>query len=126
MKGSSLVVQCLRLGALGLGFNPGQGTKILQASWPCVYSVTQSCATLCDPMDCSHKAPLSMGFSGKKTGVGSYFLLQEIFLTEGSKPRTHISCLAGSFFTTKPPGKPQGFMVHMLKALLMGYANALG
>uniref|UniRef100_A0A4W2F7W2 Cadherin-6 n=2 Tax=Bos indicus x Bos taurus TaxID=30522 RepID=A0A4W2F7W2_BOBOX len=57
------------------------------------------------------RAPPSMGFSGKKTGVGSHFLLQEIFLTEGSKPRTHISCLAGNFFTTKPPGKPQGFMI---------------
>ena len=88
--------------------------------------VAKSCPTLSTPWTAALRAPLSMGFSGKKTGVGSYFLLQEIFLTEGSKPRTHISCLAGSFFTTKPPGKPQGFMVHMLKALLMGYANALG
>ena len=23
----------------------------------------QSCLTLCDPMDCSHQAPLSVGFS---------------------------------------------------------------
>ena len=29
----------------------------------CVCSVTQSCPTLCDPMDCGHQAPLSMGFS---------------------------------------------------------------
>ena len=28
--------------------------------------VTQSCLTLYDPMDCSHQAPLSMGFSGQK------------------------------------------------------------
>ena len=39
--------------------------------------VTQSCPTLCDPMDCS-----SSGFlcpwdsSGKNTEVGCYFLLQ--------------------------------------------------
>ena len=78
------------------------------------------------PWTAALRAPLSMGFSGKKTEVGSHFLLQEIFLTEGSKPRTHISCTAGSFFTTKPPGKPQGFMVHMLKALLMVYANGWG
>ena len=25
--------------------------------------VGQSCPTLCDPVDCSHQAPLSMGFS---------------------------------------------------------------
>ena len=85
--------------------------------------VAKSHPTLSTPWTAALRAPLSMGFSGKKTEVGSHFLLQEIFLTEGSKPRTHISCTAGSFFTTKPPGKPQGFMVHMLKALLMGYAN---
>ena len=27
------------------------------------YSVAQSCLTLCDPMDCSPQAPLSIGFS---------------------------------------------------------------
>ena len=40
--------------------------------------VAQSCLTLCDPMDC--RLP---GFSGKNTGVGCHFLLQEIFLTQG-------------------------------------------
>ena len=29
-----------------------------------MYLVTQSCPTLCDPMDCvAHQAPLAMGFS---------------------------------------------------------------
>ena len=28
----------------------------------CVCSVTQSCLTLCDPMDCNRRAPLFMGF----------------------------------------------------------------
>ena len=28
-----------------------------------VYEVAQSCPTLCDPIDCSLQAPLSMGFS---------------------------------------------------------------
>ena len=45
--------------------------------------VAQSCPTLCDPMDCKHQAPLSMGFSSKNTGVGCHFLLQEIFPTQG-------------------------------------------
>ena len=43
---------------------------------------------------------------GKNTGVGCHFLLQGIFLTQGSN--THLLCLlalAGRFFTTKPPGK---------------------
>ena len=33
---------------------------------------------------------------GKNTGVGSHFLLQEIFLTQGLDP---VSCTAGRFFT---------------------------
>ena len=36
--------------------------------------VAQSCLTLCNPMDCI----------GQNTGVGSLFLLQSIFLTQGS------------------------------------------
>ena len=38
----------------------------------------------------------------KTTGVGCHFLLQEIFLTQGSSPRLLI---AGGFFTTEPLGK---------------------
>ena len=47
-------------------------------------SITQSCPTLCDPMDCSPPGScgrLQRKFPGKNTGVGCYFLLQEIFLT---------------------------------------------
>ena len=36
----------------------------------------QSCPTLCDPIDSSHQAPPSLGFSGKNIGVGCHFLLQ--------------------------------------------------
>ena len=34
---------------------------------------TQSCPTLCDPMDCSHQAPLSMGFSRQENWSGLPF-----------------------------------------------------
>ena len=46
--------------------------------------VTQSCATLCDPMDTRLLRPWSS--LGKSTGVGCHFLLQGIFLTQGSNP----------------------------------------
>ena len=36
----------------------------------------QSCPTLCDPIDGSHQAPRSLGFSSKNAGVGCHFLLQ--------------------------------------------------
>ena len=41
--------------------------------------VTQSCLTLCDPMDCR-----PWNSPGQNTGVGSLSLLQGIFLTQGS------------------------------------------
>ena len=41
----------------------------------------QSCLTLCNPMDCSPR-----NFLGKSSGVGCHFLLQGIFLTQGSNP----------------------------------------
>ena len=42
--------------------------------------VTQSCLTLCDPMDCPWNSP------GQNTGVGSCSLLQGIFPTQGLNP----------------------------------------
>ena len=40
----------------------------------------------------AHQAPLSIGFFlGKNTGVGCYFLLQAVFLTQGSN--LHLLCL---------------------------------
>ena len=41
--------------------------------------VTQPCPTLCDPMDSPWNSP------GQNTGVGSLFLLQQIFPTQESK-----------------------------------------
>ena len=49
----------------------------------CCCLVTQSCLTLCDPMDVppgAHQAPLSVGFS---LSVGCHFLLWGIFPTQG-------------------------------------------
>ena len=40
--------------------------------------VTQSCPTLCEPMDYTDHGIL------QNTGVGSLFLFQQIFLTQGS------------------------------------------
>ena len=48
--------------------------------------VAQSCLTLCDPMDCSPPGSSSRGILQASTGVGCHFLLQGIFLTQGSNP----------------------------------------
>ena len=39
--------------------------------------------TLCDPMDCSYQAPLSIGIPVKNTGLGCHALLRGIFPTQG-------------------------------------------
>ena len=44
------------------------------------------CPTLCDPVDCSLPGSSPWDFSSKNTGVGFHFLLQGIFLTQGSNP----------------------------------------
>ena len=47
--------------------------------------VTQSCPTLCDPMDCILPGSSVHGGSpGKATGVGCHALLQRSFSTQGS------------------------------------------
>ena len=50
----------------------------------CVCSVTQSCLTLCNPMDCSLLGSSVHGISqGRIPELGCHFLLQEIFPTQG-------------------------------------------
>ena len=48
--------------------------------------VTKSCPTLETLWTVACQAPLSIGFSSKFTRVGCHFLLQGIFLTQGSDP----------------------------------------
>ena len=63
-----------------------------------------SCPTLCDPMDCSPPG-------SSVHGIFQARILEWVVISSsrGSfQPRgwTHISCLAGRFFTTEPPGNP--------------------
>ena len=51
-------------------------------------SVSQSCPTLCDPMDCGSPGSsiYPRNFPSKNTGVGSHSLLQRFIPTQGSNP----------------------------------------
>ena len=51
-------------------------------------------------MDCSHQAPLFMGFSRKNTAVDCHVVLQGIFPTQGSNLHLMSSALVVEFFTT--------------------------
>ena len=54
------------------------------------------------PWTAACQAPLSMGFSGNNTGVGCHFLLQGIFLTQGSNPG--LSHCRQILLPSEPPG----------------------
>ena len=74
--------------------NPGiePGSPALQTDaftiWVCVVKVkSQSCPTLCNPVDCSLLGSFSPWDSpGKNTEVGCHFLLQGVFPTQGLSP----------------------------------------
>ena len=62
---------------------------------------TQSCLTLCDPMDCNLSAPLSMEFSRQEYWSGLPFPSPGDLPNPGIEPMTFISpALAGRFVTT--------------------------
>ena len=66
----------------------------------CVKSF-QPCPTLCDPMDCSRQAPLSMGFSRQEYWSGLPCPPPGDLPDPGIKPVSLRSpALAGGFFTT--------------------------
>ena len=67
--------------------------------------VTQSCPTLCNPMDCSLPgSSVHRDFPGKNTGVGCHALLQGIFPTQGSNPG--LQHCRQILYHLEPPGKP--------------------
>ena len=72
--------------------------------WCCCSLVTKSRLTFCDPHGLFPARLLCpWDFPDKNTGVGSHFLLQGIFPVQGWNA---ISCLAGRFSISEPPGKP--------------------
>ena len=88
-------------------YPPGSYQIVCVCVCVCVQSF-QLFLTLCDPVDCSPPGSLSMGFSRKEYWSGLPFPSSQP--TESSHPRdrTHVSCVscnAGRFFTTEPPGK---------------------
>ena len=62
-----------------------------------------SCVRLCDPVDCSLWASLSMGFSRQESWSGLPFLPPGHLPDPGIKPVSPVSpALAGGFLTTVP------------------------
>ena len=71
--------------------------------YACVYA--QSCATLCNPMD--HSLPDSSVHENSQARIVEWIAISFFRGSSQSKDQTHVSCvLAGRFFPTEPPGKP--------------------
>ena len=72
--------------------------------------VTESCPTLCNPMDCSLPGSSVHGTSQARYWSGLPFP------SPGDPPNSVIEpvslALAGGFFTTEPPGKPFWTLFH--------------
>ena len=61
----------------------------------------QSCLIVCNPVDCSHQAPLSMGFSRQEYWCGLPCPPPGDLPDPGIKPASLMSpALTGGFFTT--------------------------
>ena len=60
--------------------------------------------SFCDPMDCSPPGSSIHGIS--QTRIQKWVAISFSRGTSQPKERTCISCLAGGFFITEPPGKP--------------------
>ena len=71
--------------------------------------VTQSCPTLCDPMDCSRQAPLSIEFSRQEYWSGWPFPSPGDLPDPGIEPRS--PALQADFLLPEPPGKPLKIIV---------------
>ena len=71
----------------------------------CECLVTQSCPTLCDPIDCSLPgSSVHADSPGKNTGMGFLALLQGDIPNPGIKPRS--PALQADSLLTEPTGKP--------------------
>ena len=67
----------------------------------------QSCLTLCDPMDCSCQAPLSMGFSRQEYYSGLPCPSPGDLSNPGTELESLVSpALQADSLPTKPLGKP--------------------
>ena len=68
----------------------------------------QSCPALCNPMNCSPQAPLSMGFSRQEYWSGLPCPLPGDLLHPRIEPKSHVApALWADSLPLVPPGKPQ-------------------
>ena len=80
-----------------------------------VCSVVQSCPTLCDPMN--NTPPRSSVHGVFQARILEWVATSYFRGTSQPRDRTpgfSVSCTAGRFFTTEPPGKPPNYNIFIL------------
>ena len=78
------------------------------AALPCCFSVTSS--SFATPRTVACQALCPWNFLGKNIGVGCHFLLQGIFLIQGSNPG--LLHWQADALTSEPPGKPSTIILY--------------
>ena len=80
----------------------------------CYAMLSQSCLTLCDPMNCSPPDFSVHGDSpSKNTGVGCYASSRR---SSQSRDQTQVSHNASRSLPSEPPGKPMSILDSILKS----------
>ena len=83
--------------------------------------VAKLCPTLCNPMDCSSQAPLSLGFPRQEYWSGLPFPSPGDLPDPGIEPASlEPPALAGKFFTPEPNGNPSGRFRGLITLSFMG------
>ena len=77
--------------------------KIRITQGHCFCLAAQSCPTLCDPMDCSPPGSSVHGIS--QVRILEWVAISFSMGSSQLRDQTCVSCFAGGFFTTEPPGK---------------------
>ena len=86
----------------------------------CCCSVVKSCPTLCDFMACS--LPDSSIHRISLARILEWIAVAFCWGSSWPRYQTHVPCLAGRFFTTKPHGKPLISISYLLNSLkINGY-----
>ena len=79
----------------------------------CCCLATKLCPTLCDPTDCSLPGSSVRGISQAR--ILECITISSSRASSWTREWTHISCLAGRFFTTEPPGKSHLRSYHLIR-----------
>ena len=104
---------------LGIGSTAVSVTLSKVVGYMCACSVTQSCPTLCCPLDCSLPGSCIHAIFMAR-------ILEWVAISPSRGPSQSrdwnrdscVSCIAGRFFTSEPPGKPKvvgPWITHMYK-----------